>query len=1063
MRVHRTIYSMCLLLLTMLLQTQLSMAQSTLRGQVTDTAGTPLHNVSVTLKNTSQGSATDQLGNFTLNAPTGSILVFSMVGYEKQEFTVTSSQQINIRLLGIAGTSEVVVTALGIRKEKKALGFATQEVKGDALTKAREPQVINGLAGRVAGLTITTATTLFENSGMSLRGRTPLVVIDGIPTRGDTWNLNPDDIENINVLKGNAAALLYGSLGINGALQITTKKGKAGANGVQVTLNQSFQTNAGYIRIPETQKDYGMGWGGYYAFINGKGGGGWYDDYGYVWGPKLNQKDATTESGWMEVPQYNSPYEPNTNFSFTQNGSTGTSNYKPIPWISRGQDNLKNFLQNQLLSTTNVNIEGKNDNGEYRISVSHMYQKGQIPNTKLNSSTLNLAGGLKLNDKLRIDANISYNRQYSPNYPTSTYGQSNMFYNIVMWMGPDVDVRDLRNYWQPGGGRTSGTNFIPYGVEGRQQFNYNYTWYNNPWYLAYENLRAYTNDVVNAQASMNYNIAKGLNLVVRTGGTINNAFNELKTPYSFVGNDLYGQYSRGESSAMLYTTDALLTYKKKLLNNDLDLTANISGSNRYVMTKDLNSTTVGGLTIPNYYNLAASRDPATTSNSKTERETRSLFGYVDLGYKRMVYLNVSLRNDWSSSIPKPNNSFLYPSASASVIVSEMVKMPTVISFAKIRGNFGSIYSDFSPYSLLPVYSTGSRWNGTPSLSLPSSLITPGLKPNQTVSKEIGAEMRFLKNRVGFDFTYFTNLDQYWVRDVPVSQASGYSSLRVNADKTTRSGIEIVFTGSPIHKKDFSWDVTLNFSTMREKIKEYYNGVEIRDGVKVGDRTDTYRGWGWEKSPDGKVVYNATTGMPKYIDHQVNLGFSGPDWVFGISNEIRYKAFRFSFLIDGRVGGLLYNGVERKLYEGGQHVATANSYRDDAYEGKKTYVGDGVVVTAGSVEYDIQGKIVSDTRKFAPNTTGTNYVDWVFDYYTNGIDEPLLTNRTFVKLREVMLEYNVPTKLVSKTPFKAISISLVGRNLAIFSKVKYMDPDGYSGLVLPEPSYRNVGVNLNVKF
>ena len=1021
------------------------------KGKVTDNKNNPVAGATVAAKGSGGGVTTNADGNFTIEAEKGQVLVVSYVGFVNREITIENNSFLNIALTpGNNSLEEVVVTALGIKKEKRAIGFATQEVKGATMEKAREPNIISGLNGRIAGVTISNSSTLFENVGISLRGATPLFVVDGIPTSGDLWNLNPDDIESINVLKSNAAALLYGSPGINGAIQITTKKGKGGANGVEITVNQSTQFQAGNITLPKAQTEYGMGWNGYYAFIDGHGGGGWYDNYGYVWGPKLNQKDSSTASGFMEFPQYNSPYDANQLFEFHQNGYTDFSHYKPIPWITRSTSNLKKFLRNELLSTTNVSIAGKTERSDYRISASHLYQQGQVPNTKINSTTLNLSGSIKLTTKLKAEATVSYNKQYTPNYPTTGYGPSNYFYNILLWMGPEVDINDLKNYWKPG--RTN-----------LEQFTYNYTWYNNPWYISKEFLRGYTSDVAVAQASLNYDITKNLNFFLRSGGTISNAASDLKTPYNFIDYTAapYGQYSLGRNTNMRIVTDAILTYKKDF-TKDLDATVSVGAADRYEQLNGLNSTTVGGLQVPLTYNLGNSRDPVNSTNSLSEREVKSVYGYTDIGYKRMIYLNVSLRNDWTSTLQKPYNSFFYPSASLGLIVSEMINMPTFISFAKLRGAYADVSSDASPYLTLPTYSRGTRWNGTPSLNLPGSIYDQAIKPNRTISREGGLEMKFLNNRLGFDLTYFSYLDKNSIRNVPLSQASGYSNLVVNGDIYTRNGVELVLTATPVKSKDFQWSVLGNYSTFRAKVKEYYAGAEIRGTVKVGERRDVYTGYAWERSPDGKIVYD-DTGFPKYINQVVNMGFADEDWSFGLSNEFRYKNFTLSFLFDGRIGGKMYNGVESKMFEGGMHKKTANSFRDDAYAGKDTYVGDGVVVTSGDVTYDVQGNITSDTRKFAPNTKAVNYIDWVFTTYTNGVDDAVLYDKTFVKLREAMLSYNISPAILKKTPFKSASFSIVGRNLLIFTKVPFMDPDGYSGTSLAEPSYRNIGINLNLKF
>ncbi len=323
-------------------------------------------------------------------------------------------------------------------------------------------------------------------------------------------------------------------------------------------------------------------------------------------------------------------------------------------------------------------------------------------------------------------------------------------------------------------------------------------------------------------------------------------------------------------------------------------------------------------------------------------------------------------------------------------------------------------------------------------------------------------MKFMKNRIGFDMTYFSYLDKNSIRNIPLSQASGYSNLVVNGDMYTRNGIELVLTGTPVRSNNLSWNLTANYTRLRERVKEYYGGATERGGVKVGERRDVYRGSAWERSPDGQIVHNSN-GMPKVINQTVNLGFTGDDWSFGFLSDLRYKNISLGFVADGRIGGKIYNGVESKMYEGGMHKKTATSYRDDSYGGKATYLSNGVVVTSGSVTYDVQGNVVSDTRVFAPNTKKVDFIDWVFVNYAPGTDESLLYDRTFVKLREATLSYSLGANLLKKTPFKAASVSVVGRNLLMWTEVPFMDPDGYSGLSLAEPSYRNIGFNLNLKF
>ena len=412
--------------------------QITVSGSITDASNnTPLPGVVVAVKGKTKGTTTDGNGQYTLQGVSpADVLVFSLVGYKRVEMAVGGQTSINLALAAdVSGLNEVVVTALGIQKEKKSLGYAVQEVKGESLTQAREPNLISSLTGRVAGLTITSSTDLFQNAGISLRGQKPLIVIDGIPDQlADMWKVNPDDVESINVLKGPTASAFYGSIGQYGAIMITTKRGKGKDLAVEFNSSTQFQTS--FIRIPKVQTTYGDGYKGKYEYIDGSGGG--PEGSGWIWGPKLDQKDPSTPSGYWETPQYNSPIDPN------------TGKRVPLPWISRGKDNVSNFFRTGIVSTNNISITKGNDKGYFRASASHIFQQGVVPNTGLNNSSFTVGGNYNLSDKLNVDARFTYNRQYTDNYPEVGYGPANYLYNLVLWTGPDVDIRDLRNYWQPG-------------------------------------------------------------------------------------------------------------------------------------------------------------------------------------------------------------------------------------------------------------------------------------------------------------------------------------------------------------------------------------------------------------------------------------------------------------------------------------------------------------------------------------------------------------------------------------------------------------------------------------
>ncbi len=1018
-------------------------AQSrTVKGKVTiDEAGTTVPGVTVLVKDSNSGTVTDMDGTYSIEVlGPDAVLVFSYVGYATQEVAVGASTAIDILMVEDAKVlQEVVVTALGIKKEKVKLGYATQEVMGESLTKATEANVASTLTGRVAGLNVFTKTSLFENPEIQLRGDSTLVVIDGVPMKKDFdfWSISPNDIESVHVLKGTAAAALYGSLGINGAIMITTKKGKSGENGTEVTFNSSNQWQAGFIKIPDVQREYGMGWNGEYAFKDGKGGG-LFDDYGYVYGPKLNQPDPSTPSGFVEITQWNSPTDP------------VTGELVPLPWITRNGSNLQKFLRNEFITTNNLSIAGKTDRSNYRISLSHLYQKGQVPNTHLNAMTGLMSGSLKVTDRLKTEATISYNRQYSPNYPSAGYGADNYFYNILLWMGPEVDMNDLRDYWQPG-------------KENVQQHTYNYTWYNNPWYLANEYLKSYTNDVITGQVNLTYDFTKNLQFLIRSGVTNSNVFEDRKTPYSFIyygnGASPQGNYYTRRFNNLQVVTDALLTYTKSF-PKDFEITASGGASHRFTSYSEQASRTVG-LNIPGFYNLSNSISPAQTSNFLEEEEVKSLLGYVDMNFKHIVYLGLTGRNDWTSTLQKPNNHFFYPSASLSLVLSEMFKMPDFISFVKLRGAWADINTGGDPYTSVRRYNSGRRWDGNLSLYLPDTLIGTNVKPNTIVSLEYGAELKMLKNRLAVDFTYFKYDEKNSIIAAPVSKASAYGFTLVNGGLVHRKGIEVALTMTPIKTQNLRWDIFANYSHAHRFRKEFYGGLDQLEGEEVGGRVDIYRGWAWQRSPDGKIV--TVDGRPQYIDHPINLGYSDPDWAWGVGNQVSWKNFTLNFLFDGRVGGKMYNAVEAKLYEGGTHPATANHYRDESYAGEATYLMEGVVVTDGAAEWDVQGNLISDTRKFAPNETKVKYIDHLFDTYVNGITEANLYDRTFTKLREVTLTYQLPASLLEKTFIKSVNISFVGRNLWLWTKVPFMDPDGFPGFTLTEPTYRNMGFNFSGRF
>jgi TonB-linked SusC/RagA family outer membrane protein len=1028
------------LLLLLLLSMPLYAQEITISGVVSsggDNSSIP--GVNVVIKGSLSGTVTDSQGGYSLKVPTPeTILIFSFVGYSTVERTAGNQSILNVVLEPESKQlQEIVITALGVEREKKELGYAVQQVEGAQLEKAKEPNLLSSLTGRVAGLTIQNATGLFQDPQIQLRGAKPLIVIDGIPNPdADLWEVSSDDIESINVLKGATASALYGSIGRDGAIMITTKRGAMERTQVQVNSSTLFQP--GYIRIPEVQSVYGNGNNGRYAYINGSGSG--PEGAGWIWGPRLDQPDPTTPSGYVEVPQYNSPVDP------------VTGELVPLPFISRGKNNVRNFFQTGLITNNNVSVTGGNENGNFRVSASHMYQKGLVPNTDLNISTFGVSGGYKFTDKLRADASLTYNKQYTNNFPETGYGPPNYLYNLVLWTGTDIDVRDLRNYWLEG-------------EEGTQQRHYNLSWYNNPYFQAYELLRGYNKDNTYGQITLTYNVLPNLDILVRSGINMYALDRSYKEPKSYIRYDKksIGDFYLTSTNNFNMNTDFIMSYKQPVSEN-FAIKASFGGANRFsnFRTQSVNT---DGLVVPGFYNLSNSVNALTGSNRSEEEKVNSLYATVDFEILQSLYVGVTGRNDWVSTLPLQNNSFFYPSVSFAGVISDLVNLPKPISFLKLRSSWSRVsngtISETDPYSHVEAYNAGVNWNNNPSLYFPGNRLNPNISPETSDSWELGIDVRFLENRIRLDATYFSILDFNNITTVPVSQASGYSSRLENGNEFIRKGAEVMLYVTPLKKSDFSWDVNVNWSLYRRTLKSIFGDAQRLNFLRAGERTDAIYTSVWARSPQGEVIHGAN-GFPLKDPISRKVGHSDPNWIYGIQNTFRYKNVSLSFLFDGRVGGKLYSTTIQKMYWGGTHPNTVNPDRERANAGEASYLSPGVVQTGGSVEYDVNGDIVSDTRTFTPNEQQINYISFAKSYYSGDVEEQGYYDATFMKLREVTLTYNLPEKWLNKTFVKNASLSFIGRNLLLWSTIDHIDPDPGADN-LQTPSARNIGFNVNLTF
>lgn len=1047
--------------------------KANLEGTVKSSTGESLPSATILIKGTTIGSLTDLDGHFSIQAEPKDILVVSYIGYEPLEVAVGNQKVIDITLQeSKQEISEVVVTALGIEKEKSTIGFAVQDVKGTELVKAREPNAINSLTGKISGLTVGASAELLGAPAVLLRGYKPLYVVDGVPVQTDTWNINPDDIETYTVLKGPSAAALYGSRGQYGAIQITTKRGTTDKRGFSVEFNSSTMVENGFIAIPEVQDEYGPGDHGKYAFKNGRGGGLNDGDYD-IWGPKFE--------GQL-IPQYDGEYTPGTTYVTTfADGKTYEGNIKPTPYVARGKDNLKRFLEPGLLLNNSLSVAASNEKYDLRFSAAYSYQDGIVPNTSLNMTNFNLSGGYNISKKLRIDANMAYSRQFTPNVPDVNYGPNSIIYNMIAWGGADWDIDDMRNYWQPG-------------KEGVQSIYAEYQRYHNPYFMSYEWLRGHEKNDLTGYASMTYKFNNYLSLKGRTAITSYDLFRSEKLPFSAhpYGREAgEGDYREDKRNLFENNTDVLLSYDRYVVPK-LSLHATAGGNIRSYSFRSSYATT-DYMNVPGWYNLSNSKNPVKSFSYFAPMQVLSAYGSVDLTYDDFLTLSVTGRADKNSTLPTSHNTYFYPSVSTSIELSKLITIPYVKSW-KVRASYANVGSAltsntigqlwtpsyggnyYSPYDG-PSFQNSSSYSigliqGIPAASYTNTISNSDIKPSSSSAWEIGTDVGLFENKLLFDVTYFSSIDGPSIFQLPISGATGYNTALVNGIKVERKGIEISASATPIRKANgFSWNISANYSTNQQYLKEIYPGVDkLNIYLEVGDRMDKMYGSDFVRTADGQLI-NDESGRPIRNSVPQFLGNANADWAGAINNTLTYKNVSLKFQFDGRFGGTILDYVEQKTYQGGRHINTIKGEMGEARindtKGIKSYVGDGVVVSNGvPIKYDSDGNVTNYAElQYAPNTTPTFIQDYISRYY--GTNSSYGISRTYVKLREVVLTYNLPQKFLNNTFIKQANISFVGRNLLYFAERSDIDIEQYAGTNgqsgLQTPTSRRYGFNLNISF
>ncbi len=1081
--------------------------QFSLRGVVKDSV---LHHslggAMVQVEGAKQKKIANTNGEFSIYCKVGDNLIVSNIGYKDAIITITNRQFIEIDLMPVASAlNDVIVTALGVKKENKKIGYSIQEVKGDAITTARDQNPITGLQGKVAGLSVGASAELLGNPTVLLRGnQITLYVVDGVPISSDTWNISPDDIASYSILKGPTAAALYGSRAQFGAILITTKKGSK-HKGFTVEFNSTNSIDKGFLAFPKLQNEYGPGENELYAFGNGKGGGLNDGDYD-IWGPKFE--------GQL-IPQWDGVYDPNTTYTTTfPGGKVYTGHIKPTPYTARGANNLQNFLRPGFQTTDNIALSATGDKYQLRFSLSQSYQQSIIPNTELNITNFSMFGSYDVSKRLKISSEINVNRQYTPNYPDVDYGPNSLIYNVAIWTGADWDVNSplIKGIWQPG-------------KVGTQSVFSEYQRYHNPWLTVEEWLRGHHKTDINGYVSANYKINNNLNFNARTQITTYSLLRTEKMPYSAhpYGREAnMGDYREDRRNLFENNTDFQLNYNYTVANF-LNLSGLVGASGRFF---DYNSnwTSTDYLSVPGVYSFSNSLNPVQASSFSSAMRVFSGYYSLDASFGKYATLSVTGRVDKSSALPPNHDSYFYPSVSLAAPISDYLKLPQLISFLKLRGSYATVHADAtsatigaapfntitalgadpsgkslfdyplgyganysSPYggpdySLSSVYSTSKPYNNQTAAYSTTTLIDPNIKPLNRVSYEEGFDIGFLKNRLTFNATTFQYIDGPQILQNPISTTSGYNIYTINALKTKKTGYELSLSGMPIKNVNgFNWNVLVNWSTFKEVYKELPPGQEVYNTFfHVGDRVDKFYGSAFVKTSDGKIVHDAS-GLPLYNPVPQYLGNLNADFQWSIYNKFSYKQFSLGVQFDGSVGGVTTDYMHNKTYRGGRNIGTIQGAfgvareLDNEHAGDPNwhgaYVGKGVVVSNGTpINFDSHtGAILNyNDLQFSPNTQVTQVQQYVSDYYNTS--ESNLMSKTFASLREITIGYELPQRFLHHTFMSKVTFSLVGRNLIYFYKnpaFKDVDLNQYNyattSTVLQTPTTRRYGFNINVIF
>ncbi len=1056
---------------------------TTVRGIVTtEEDGEPVIGASVIVKGTSLGTVTDVNGRFELSGlpPSATRLLISYISLMAKEVAI--APQVSVTLKSDTHLlDEVVVTALGISREKKALGYTAQEVKQDALVQGKDNNLLNSLSGKIAGVRITNTQGDVGSSRIVIRGETsiagenqPLFIVDGIPVDNSQLNarssgrdfknaiadLNPEDIKTLTVLKGPNAAALYGARAAHGAIVITTKGGDKRQKGIGITLHSSTQVSF-VATLPEFQNLFGQGAGGRFSYVDGKGAG-VNDGVDESWGPRL-------DIGLL-IPQFDSPLD-------------ADGNRVATPWVSH-PNNVRDYFRMGISTNNGISVARGDDKYQFRVGYNYEKQVSIVPDAGTNKTNISLNTDYHLAKWIVVGATANYIVYTAPSLPGSaTPSGSNVRSNSPMlqflWFGRQVDTNSLKADYTR---------------------NWNSSYYDNPFWSASYNTQSQERHRLIGDLHAEFRLTDGLNVRFRTSTDWYNDRRKSKVKWGSAGaGSPYGSYAEDAYTVKENNTEVLATYIKQLNKNwGIDALLGFNVRNKQY---ENNYQAAPRLAVADLYTLTNSRDPLTSSNDFYRLRQYGLYGSIQLDYRRWAFLNITGRNDWSSTLPVDNNSYFYPSVTASVLLSEAFGWRSkAVNYLKIRGGWSQVGADANPYQLATVFTSETAFNGNPLQSSSTIGMNPNLKPEKTSSIEAGFEAAFWDNRLCLDFTYYKTDSRNQILKLATTAASGYTSQVRNAGHIRNRGYEIQLGAVPIQtSKGFRWNLDLNYGANSSKVVKlddeglitsyqlYSSGIQIL--ASVGEAYGTLFGTSYVRDANGNVVVDAN-GLPKISTTNKTLGKFTPDWTGGISNTFSYRSLSLSFLIDASVGGSIFSNTNKTgKYTG--VLANTLSGRDAEHGGLWYYtdaMGNNVrlpespsysVSSDGLYYAQVNGqstRVYQDgimvegvTESGSKNEEVVSAEKYYHRIYS--IAEANVYDASYVKLREVALSYRLPRLWTQKLHLQEASVTLTGRNLwTIYKSVPNIDPEsalttgnaqGVEAYSLP--TTRSFGVNLSVKF